>query len=295
MRADVFYYSSILWKRIQTYGQMIRFSHTIFALPFALSAVVLAQRESTLTLSRLFWILMAMVGARSSAMGINRIADTNFDEKNPRTAGREIPAKKISVSATIIFIIFFSGLFIFSSAMLGSLCLYLSIPVLLILFFYSYTKRFTWLCHFYLGAAISIAPAGAWIAVADGFSWPVIVLSIALFTYITGFDILYSCQDLNFDKKQQLCSIPVRFGVKKALIISSVIHMVSFLAFLGIYFIFNMGRIYLVAVFMIGIFLFIEQRLVKPKDLNHIHIAFFHMNSLISITLFMGIFIDEMF
>ena len=284
----------ILLERILTYGRMIKFSHTVFALPFALSAVILAQRQHQMIISDIFWILLAMIGARSSAMGFNRIADAKFDTKNPRTSKRDIPSGRLSLSSAVVFVIFFSGLFIFSSAMLGKLCFYLSFPILVVLFSYSYTKRFTWLSHIYLGFAISLAPAGAWIALAKSFSWSVLILSFALMTYIAGFDILYACQDIEFDKDEGLFSIPAHFGVKKALIIASIIHLASFCFFFLIYFVFDMNLMYFFAVVIIGILLIIEHRLVKPDDLSNVNFAFFHVNSLISITLFLGILADEL-
>ena len=281
-------------ERILTYGRMIKFSHTVFALPFAFSAVILAQRQHQMIISDIFWILLAMIGARSSAMGFNRIADAKFDTKNPRTSKRDIPSGRLSLSSAVVFVIFFSGLFIFSSAMLGKLCFYLSFPILVVLFSYSYTKRFTWLSHIYLGFAISLAPAGAWIALAKSFSWSVLILSFALMTYIAGFDILYACQDIEFDKDEGLFSIPAHFGVKKALIIASIIHLASFCFFFLIYFVFDMNLMYFFAVVIIGILLIIEHRLVKPDDLSNVNFAFFHVNSLISITLFLGVLADEL-
>ncbi len=284
----------VLLERILTYGRMIKFSHTVFALPFAFSAVILAQRQHQMVISDIFWILLAMIGARSSAMGFNRIADAKFDTKNPRTSKRDIPSGRLSLSSAAVFVILFSGLFIFSSAMLGKLCFYLSFPILVVLFSYSYTKRFTWLSHIYLGFAISLAPAGAWIALAKSFSWSVLILSFALMTYIAGFDILYACQDIEFDKNEGLFSIPAHFGVKKALIIASIIHLASFCFFFLIYFVFDMNLMYFFAVVIIGILLIIEHRLVKPDDLSNVNFAFFHINSLISITLFLGILADEL-
>jgi 4-hydroxybenzoate polyprenyltransferase len=284
----------ILLERILTYGRMIKFSHTVFALPFALSAVILAQRRHQMIISDIFWILLAMIGARSSAMGFNRIADAKFDTKNPRTSKRDIPSGRLSLSSAIVFVILFSGLFIFSSAMLGKLCFYLSFPILVVLFSYSYTKRFTWLSHIYLGFAISLAPAGAWIALAKSFSWSVLILSLALMTYIAGFDILYACQDIEFDKDEGLFSIPAHFGVKKALIIASIIHLASFCFFFLIYIVFDMNLMYFSAVLIIGLLLIIEHRLVKPDDLSNVNFAFFHVNSLISITLFLGVLADEL-
>ena len=281
-------------ERILAYGKMIKFSHTVFALPFAFSAVILAQRQHPIILSDIFWVFLAMIGARSSAMGFNRIADARLDAKNPRTSDREIPSGRLSLFSAILFVIFFSGLFIFSSAMLGKLCFYFSFPLLVLLFSYSYTKRFTWLSHIYLGFVISLAPAGAWLAIAKTFSWPVFILSIALMTYIAGFDILYACQDIKFDKNEGLFSIPAYFGIKKALIIASIIHLTSFCFFFLIYIVFDMNLLYFCAVVIIGLLLIVEHRLIKPDDLSKVNFAFFHVNSLISITLFLGVLADEL-
>ncbi|MEA3429259.1 MAG: UbiA-like polyprenyltransferase [Thermodesulfobacteriota bacterium] len=277
------------------YGKTIKFSHTIFALPFALSAIVLAYRHHSITLMHLFWILIAMVGARSSAMGFNRIADAGFDAKNPRTSKRAIPSGRLSLTSAKIFVILFSAVFIFAAAMLGKACLYLSFPVLALLFSYSYTKRFTWFSHFYLGFVISLAPLGAWIAITNTFSLPVLFLSLALLTYISGFDILYACQDTGFDTKEGLFSIPARLGIQKALLISSISHVFSFLFLFLIFIAFDMKIIYLITILIIGLLLIIEHKLVKPSDLSNVNIAFFHVNSAISIILFVGILADELF
>ncbi len=282
------------FEKILLYGRMIKFSHTVFALPFALSALVLATRVNPLSLNDFFWILAAMVGARSAAMGFNRIADAKIDEKNPRTAIREIPSGRLSKTSAWIFVIISSGVFIFSAAMLGRLPFILSFPILLILFSYSYTKRFTWLCHIWLGFAISLAPFGAWIAIAKTFRSDILWLSFALMTYIAGFDILYACQDIGFDKKEGLFSIPAKFGVKKALMIAKLIHSISFLSFLAIYFAFDMGSIYLMTVSVIGFLLMAEHWLVDSDDLSRIDVAFFNVNSIISIALFTGVFLDEL-
>lgn len=281
-------------ERILTYGRMIKFSHTVFALPFALSAVVLAWREYPITIIDIFWILLAMIGARSAAMGFNRIVDAGFDSKNPRTRDREIPSGRLSPLSATLFVVFFSLLFIFSAAMLGNLCFYFSLPVLALLFFYSYTKRLTVFCHVYLGFAISLAPIGAWVALTNTFSVSILVLSLALMTHIAGFDILYACQDTGFDKNEGLYSIPARWGVKKSLFISSILHVVSFCFFVSIYFIFNMGFIYLVTVAIIGFLLVLEHLIVNRNDLSKIDIAFFHINSIVSVILFIGILSDEL-
>ena len=246
-----------IWERILTFGRMIKFSHTVFVLPFALAALVLAHRVQPLTLSRLVWLLAAMVGARSAAMGFNRIADARLDSKNPRTAGREIPAGKLSQQTAAIFVILFSGLFILAAAMFGRLCLYLSVPVLLLLFSYSYTKRFTILCHLYLGLTISLAPLGTWLALTGGFDWPILLLSLALMAYIAGFDVLYACQDIAFDRKEGLHSIPVRFGPAGALGIAKMLHGLSLIFFVWFFFAFQMGPVYLGAVGIIALLMVI--------------------------------------
>jgi 4-hydroxybenzoate polyprenyltransferase len=284
-----------LGARIVTYGRMIKFSHTIFALPFALAAVVLAHRQTPVTLTGLTWILIAMIAARSTAMGFNRIVDAAIDARNPRTAMREIPAGKLSRKAAVAFVGVSGGVFILAAAMLGKLCLQLSVPVLVVLCLYSYTKRFTWLAHIYLGFAISLAPLGAWIALTNSFHGPILLLCLALMSYIAGFDILYACQDTGFDRQEGLFSIPARFGIRKALIIARGVHLLAWSFLLSVGVAFNLGLIYYATVLGIGGLLVVEHRLVNPDDLSKIDIAFFNVNSTISVVLFLGILIDEIF
>jgi len=283
-----------LTTRIQLFGRMIRFSHTVFALPFALGAVVLAQRIRPLTPRLLFWILVAMAGARSAAMGFNRIADVQIDRANPRTAGRELPTGVISLKAALGFVGISSLVFVVAAAMISRLCLVLSFPVLAVLFLYSYTKRFTVLSHLYLGFGISLAPVGAWIAVTGRFEPVVMILSLALLTYIAGFDILYACQDLEFDRRTGLCSIPARLGPAAAFYISAILHGITFLSLLLVLVAFDLGVVYLVATLIMGALLIVEHRLVRPHDLTRIEAAFFHVNSAISVILFLGILGDEL-
>jgi len=280
-------------KRILIYGRMIKFSHTIFALPFALAAVVLANRLVPVTGYRLGWILAAMVAARSAAMGFNRIVDARIDARNPRTAMREIPAGKLSQKAALAFVALSALLFALAAAMLGRLCLVLSLPVLVILCLYSYTKRFTWLAHLYLGFAISLAPLGAWIALTGRFHWPIVLLCLALMAYITGFDILYACQDTHFDRREGLFSIPARFGNRKALQLARAIHLVSWGCLLVVGYAFGLGPIYYGTVLLIGGLFVLEHRLVNPDDLSKIDLAFFNVNSTVSVLLFAGILVDE--
>lgn len=283
-----------MFKHIITYARMIKFSHTVFALPFALAAVVLAYREHAVSPGVFVWILAAMICARSAAMGFNRIVDARFDSKNPRTADRAIPSGKISKTAAVVFVFVFSAGFVLAAAMISRLCLVLSFPVLMVLFFYSYTKRFTTLSHMYLGFAISLAPVGAWIAVTGGFSPPILILALALMTYIAGFDILYACQDLSFDRHAGLYSIPARLGEKKAMMISAMLHIVSFISFFFLQIAFELGTVYIITWVVIGILLILEHRLVRPDDLSRIHAAFLHVNSAISLVLFLGILGDEL-
>lgn len=273
---------------------MIKFSHTVFALPFALTAVVLAWRRHPVEFLDILWILAAMAGARSAAMGFNRIADLRFDARNPRTRSRELPSGAVSKSSAVFFIAASSALFVFAAAMLSRLCFYLSFPVLAVLFSYSYTKRFTWAAHLYLGFAISLAPLGAWIALAKSFYPPILFLSLALMTYIAGFDILYACQDIDFDQSEGLHSIPARFGLGPALHLAAAVHLISFCCFIAVHVWFDMSSVFLGAVLIIGLLYLIEHRMVKPNDLTRIPVAFFHVNSIVSVVLFAGVIADEL-
>ena len=281
-------------RQILNFGRMIKFSHTVFALPFALSALVLAHRGHVITLQAFFWILVAMVCARSAAMGFNRIVDARFDRLNPRTTDRHIPSGAVSSMSAILFVSGFSLAFILASAVISRLCFWLSMPVLVILFFYSYTKRFTSLSHLYLGMSISLAPLGAWIAVTGRFEPAILILCIALLTYIAGFDILYACQDVQFDQEIGLYSIPSRLGVKAAFHISSILHFATFISLTTLFIVFDLGMVYLICLVIIGVLLVFQHRVIRPHDLAHIELAFFHANSAISILLFLGILGDEL-
>jgi 4-hydroxybenzoate polyprenyltransferase len=280
--------SGILVKTV-TYSKMIKLSHTIFALPFALSGLVLALREHSVTFQMVFWIIIAMVGARSAAMGFNRIADADIDAENPRTAIREIPSGTISKKEAMAFTIFSSLLLIFAAGMLSKICLWLSFPLLVFLFFYSYTKRFTWFAHIYLGTAIGLAPAAVWIAIAGMPDISIIILSLVLMTHIAGFDILYSCQDVDFDKEKKLFSIPSRFGVKKAFLISAVLHVTTVSLLVLLYFTAGFGIYYFIFTGIIALLYIIEHKIVNPDDISHINIAFFHINSIISVAVFFAV------
>jgi len=280
--------------KMAAYLRMIKFNHTIFALPFALASLVLVSRVSPITLHAVFWIIMAMVGARSAAMGFNRLADASIDSKNPRTAVREIPSGAISKTDAGLFIMVSSILFISSSMMLSWLCFWLSFPVLCILFCYSYTKRFTWLSHIILGFSISLVPMAVWVAVAGTFSIKIGMLCLVLLSYISGFDILYACQDREFDRKEKLYSIPAVFGIKKALAVSSFLHIISFLSLVSLYWIFSLSPVFLIFAGVIAVLFVVEHKLVKPDDLSKVNVAFYHINSIISLLLFVAILSGEL-
>lgn len=276
------------------YLRMIKFSHTIFALPFALASVVLVNRVSPLNMKTIFWIITAMAAARSFAMGYNRIADAPIDSRNSRTAMREIPRGVISVKEAGFFVVVSGAVFIVSAAMLSWLCFWLSLPVLGLLMIYSYTKRFTWLAHIFLGFAIGIVPMAVWIAVTGELSPKIAVLSFALITYIAGFDILYACQDADFDTAEGLYSIPAVFGVKKALMIARTMHCLSTAGLFSLYLLFGLSPVYLVFAGIIALLFILEHSLVNPNDLSRINIAFFHVNSVISVMVFVAVLSGEM-
>lgn len=281
--------------KIKDYLRMIKFSHSVFALPFALSAVVLAWENHPPSAWTLVWILVAMVSARSAAMGFNRIVDAKYDSANERTAIREIPAGILSQKEAMLFVGVSCAVFVFCAAMLSKLCLVLSVPVLFLLLFYSYTKRFTKYCHVYLGFVIGLAPAATWVALTGTLSLGIVFLSFGLMTYIAGFDILYACQDIEFDQEQGLFSLPSKIGPDRAMLVSSVFHVLTMGSFAGLYVSFEMHPVFLVFLAAIGALLVIEHRLVKPDDLSKINVAFFHMNSIISVLLFVGVLVQEVF
>jgi 4-hydroxybenzoate polyprenyltransferase len=283
-----------MWiEQVKIYGRLIKFSHTVFALPFALAAVLLAHRQSPVTGRTLFWIVIAMGAARSAAMGFNRFADYAYDHANPRTADRPSVTGQIGKQSLLLFIALSTGLFVLSGAMLNQLCFILSFPVVAVLFIYSYTKRFTWLSHLYLGFAIGLAPVGAWIAATGTLDLRILLMTLALMTYIAGFDILYACQDVDFDRQVKLLSIPTRWGIQRAFSISALFHASTFGFLLSLYFVFDLGAIYLAFLLMIGFLLILEHLLVNPDDMEKIDLAFFHVNSAISVLLFLAVWLGS--
>ena len=277
--------------KVSVYLSMIKFSHSIFALPFAFTAALMAA-SGIPSAKQILWIVVAMVSARSGAMGLNRIIDREIDAANPRTANREIPSGKIKTSNAVLFTIISFAVLIFAAYMLNPLCLKLSPLAIAVLFIYSYTKRFTWLSHIVLGIAISAAPVGAWIAVRGTFNSEILPMVSAVIFWLAGFDVLYALQDIEFDRAHSLRSIPERFGIKDALLFSRVFHLITWglLAFTGI--IFDLGIFYWIGMAVAcGLFIY-EHSLVKPNDLSRLDTAFFNMNGYISITVFAFTLLD---
>jgi 4-hydroxybenzoate polyprenyltransferase len=265
---------------------MVKFSHTVFALPFALAATAIAARGHGITVFQVVAILVAMVGARTAAMGWNRIVDRRLDARNPRTAGRELPTGKVSVFAAGLLTAASAAVLVAAAASLGRLCLLLSPVVLALVLGYSFTKRFTWLCHLFLGLAIGIAPAGAWIAVRGELGMPAIWLVAAVATWIGGFDILYALADRDFDQKAGIHSIPARFGVPAALALSALLHVGTVVALLAAGWAAGLGVIYYLGVAMVLAIFVYEHGILRPSDLSRLDVAFFNLNGYVSLVYF---------
>lgn len=263
---------------------MIKFEHTVFALPFALMGALLASGGMP-TFAQMGWILAAMIGARSAAMGFNRIVDLRFDRLNPRTSARALPAGTLSVTFAVTFVLVSSVVFVLAAWRLNPLCFYLSFPALAILFFYSFTKRFTAFSHLFLGAAIGIAPMAAWLAIRGEFAWPPALLSAAVMFWVAGFDIIYALQDVEFDRRSSLFSLPARFGVAKALTISSAFHALTVLLLVIAARMVQVGPIAYAGIVAVAGVLFWEHRIVKPDDLSRVNVAFFNLNGYVGILL----------
>jgi 4-hydroxybenzoate polyprenyltransferase len=270
----------------------IKIQHTVFALPFAVISAFLAAGGMP-GVEQLIWIVVCMVGARSAAMAFNRIVDARFDAKNPRTRERALPSGQVSIRSYWAFLIASSILFVFSTWMLNPLAFYLSSVALVIVFFYSLTKRFTAFSHFWLGLAISIAPVGAWVAIREEISFVSLLLGAAVVFWLIGFDILYSCMDVDADRVNRLHSIPQRFGVEMALKVAWVSHavMVLFLLIL-LESMVLLGPVYLAGVVMVAGLLIYEHSLVKKDDLSNVNMAFFNVNGIISIGLMVVVIVD---
>lgn len=271
-------------RKLKIILEMIKFEHTVFALPFAVMSAFIAA-DGLPSLDKLGWILVAMVGARSCAMAFNRLADSEIDSVNPRTSMRAIPAGLITKGAVWCFTLVSAALLVLAAWRLNPLAFALSPVALAVIMGYSYTKRFTALSHFWLGLALSISPVGAWIAISGRFDWPPIVLCLVVLLWTAGFDIIYACQDVNFDRKHGLHSIPARLGIRWALWLSSALHVVAVLLLLGIPMLTDLGVFYFIGVGIVMIIFVYEHAIVKPNDLSRVNLAFFTLNGMISLVL----------
>ena len=275
---------------IKNYLSLVKFSHTIFAMPFALIGFVLGLRYNWIehitvqnVWTKFFLVIICMVTARSTAMAFNRYLDRHFDKLNPRTAIREIPAGIIKAEKALIFIGINMALFIIATYFINSICFYLSPVALFVILFYSYTKRFTYLCHLVLGVGLALAPIGAYLAVTGSFALLPLLFSFAVIFWVSGFDIIYALQDIDFDQSQSLYSIPSYWGLEKALNIARVLHVFSAMFVIVAFYIGGFHFIYLLGlVVFIGMLLY-QHSIVKPTDLSKVNIAFMTANGIASV------------
>ena len=268
--------------RALVFGRMIKFSHSVFALPFALASAAMAA-GGRVPWRELPWIVVAMIGARSAAMGFNRLADQAIDARNPRTAGRELPRGVLSRREVWVFVVLSALALIGAAAMLNPLCLLLSPVALLVVLGYSYTKRFTSLSHLVLGLALSIAPVGAWLAVRGRFDAAPVVLALAVLAWVAGFDTIYSCQDVDFDRREGLRSLPALLGIRRALTVARLLHFAAVVLLAALFALVPLHPIYLVGVAAVAALLVYEHSLVSADDLSRVDAAFFTVNGWISV------------
>ena len=272
-------------ERALAYGRMVRFSHSVFALPFALTSAVLAAREGGVAARQLLWIVVAMVAARSAAMGVNRLVDQAIDARNPRTAGRELPRGVLSRGEAWAFVAISTVVFVLAAARLNPLCLALSPVALLIVFGYSYTKRFTAASQLVLGLSLAVAPVGAWLAIRGRFEAVPLVLGAAVVLWVAGFDTIYACQDADFDRREGLHSVPARLGVPRALVLARALHVGAIVLLVSLYRLAPLHPLYLAGVAVVAGLLAWEHTLVRPDDLSRVMQAF-NLNGWVSLGYF---------
>ncbi|WP_342561819.1 UbiA-like polyprenyltransferase [Paenibacillus sp. FSL R7-0345] len=284
-----------MFKKVGVFLQMIKFEHTVFALPFAFMGALLGSVVMFGKLPswpQIGWIIVAMFGARSAAMGLNRLIDRISDAKNPRTAGRAIPAGLLKVGEVSVFIAISFFLLFWAAFKLNPLSAKLLPVAVFLLVFYSFTKRFTWACHLILGLTIALAPLGGWVAVTGNVDWTAMIFYFTIVFWTAGFDIIYSCQDVEFDKREGLYSIPVRFGVARALLIAKAFHLLTGIGFISLLFMADLSWWYVAGMIIAYIILFYEHHIVSPSDLSRLQTAFFTMNGVLSIVVFSFTLID---
>jgi 4-hydroxybenzoate polyprenyltransferase len=282
-------------KKIGIVLEMIKFEHTIFALPFAYMGAVLGSLEvrgHLPTWAEIGWITLAMVGARSAAMALNRLIDRHIDAKNPRTANRAIPAGLVSVPFVWGFVIVSFALLFLAAFQLNMLATQLLPVAVFFLVFYSYTKRFTWTCHFFCGLSSALGSLGGWVATTGEIDMLSLILFAAVALWIGGFDVIYACQDLDFDKKERIYSIPARFGIKRALLISALMHVGTAVGLIALLLLTHLGLWFGIGVVIALIILFYEHSIVSADDLSRLNTAFFTMNGILSVIVFVFTMID---
>lgn len=281
----------LAFNKLRTYSSLVMFEHTIFALPFAYLALFLASGGWP-TFHDFFWITVAMIGARNGANAWNRLADAKIDSKNPRTVARELPSGKVS-KREVLFLTFSCFLLLLLAAFnLHPISVKLSPLAIVFICFYSLTKRFTWACHFFLGAAVALAPIGTWLAVKGEFSIDVLIMAAIHALWVAGFDIIYATQDYDFDIQNGVYSIPARFGIKRALKIAAGLHLLTIILLFILPLFFPLGWIYLSGVVVITLLLAYEHKLVSPEDLAQVKIASYSINQIISPVLLLAAIID---
>ncbi|WP_100407207.1 UbiA-like polyprenyltransferase [Bacillus solitudinis] len=276
-------------RKISIILEMIKFEHTVFALPFAYFGAVIGSFVVDGTwpsLMQWIWITVAMVGARSAAMSLNRVIDEQIDKKNPRTEKRAIPAGLVSKLEVLIFIIISFFLLFFAAFQLNMLAVYLLPLAVFFLVIYSYTKRFTWFCHLILGVTIGIAPLGGFVGATGTLTWEAVLLFLAVALWTAGFDVIYATQDAEYDRAHKLFSIPSRFGVAHALVLAKIFHIISFLLFVSLFFVSPLGWLYLIGVLIAGGIMVYEHSIVSKEDLSKVNVAFFTMNGILSLVMF---------
>jgi 4-hydroxybenzoate polyprenyltransferase len=282
-------------KKFKVFLEMIKFEHTLFALPFAYMGAILGSMVLNNALpnwAQIGWITIAMVGARSAAMGLNRVIDKVIDAKNPRTAGRAIPAGLLSSKEVLLFIVISLVLLFIATSQLNKLCMELLPIAVFFLVIYSYTKRFTWACHLILGLTIALAPLGGWVAVTGKIDIVSLIFYFTVAFWTAGFDVIYACQDIEFDRKEGLYSIPSRFGIPRALFLAKLFHVLTAIGFMSLYFLTDLSWVYFIGIIVAYLILIYEHRLVSPKDLSKLNTAFFTMNGVLSVLMFTFTFID---
>lgn len=280
--------------KVTDYGTLVMFSHTIFSLSFALISMLLAG-NGKLDFNTIFWILVAFMGARTGANALNRVIDAKIDAKNPRTATRQLPQGLMNKNEILVFVAICFTIMVFAAWKLNTICLILSPVALFLLIIYSYTKRFTWACHIILGITSAAAPVGAWLAVTGKISLLPLVMGAANTLWVAGFDIIYGAQDYDFDTKNGIHSIPARFGVKNALLISRAFHVVALLCLFLVGLLSNeLGWIYYIGLVIISILFVVQHKMVSPVNLKNVKVASYNVNQVISIVFLITGLIDSL-